>query len=179
MSYASPSGAGAPGDWDQSQGNQGRHPKAALQREYRKREGDVFDELRHIIKQLNDHDPQTRHDILSEASRLLRQLGDENANLRRQLSVASPMQGSVRNGMASSAPSAHTAPVYGLRESEAVTHSSTRTNNTQIPHGYSQTPALDAFMTPGIMPEIDEMMRATEDMPRSNNTHPYPQYYRK
>ncbi|KAI6124395.1 hypothetical protein EDD16DRAFT_1703626 [Pisolithus croceorrhizus] len=179
MSYTSPPGAGAPGDWDQSQGIQGRHPKAVLQREYRRREGDGFGQLREIIKQLNDHDPQSRHDILFEASQLLRQLGDENANLRRQLSTVSPMLGSVGNNMGSLAPSAHTVPAYGLQESRAATHSSTRTNNTQMPHDYSQIPALDAFMTPGMMPEIDEMMRATEDMPRSNNTHPYPQYYRK
>ncbi|KAI6106878.1 hypothetical protein EV401DRAFT_1892340 [Pisolithus croceorrhizus] len=70
MSYSCSLGAGAPGDWDQSQGNHGRHPKAVVQRKFRRREGEDFDELRDIIKQLNDHNPRTRRDILSEGETL-------------------------------------------------------------------------------------------------------------
>ncbi|KAI6116344.1 hypothetical protein F5141DRAFT_1062413 [Pisolithus sp. B1] len=116
MSYSCSLGAGAPCDWDQSQGNHGRHPKAVVQRKFRRREGEDFDELRDIIKQLNDHNPRTRRDILSEASRLLRHLGEENANLRQQLSEMSLMQGSGGNSMDLPAPPAHTAPAYGPRE---------------------------------------------------------------
>ncbi|KAI6029785.1 hypothetical protein BKA83DRAFT_4223132 [Pisolithus microcarpus] len=174
MSNALSSGAGAPGGWDQSQGNYGKHPKAAMQREYRKREGDVFNDLRDTIRQLNHRDPQTRHDILSEATRLLRVLGDENANLRQQLSLMSPTRGSVRSSMDPPdppAPSAHTVPAYGLQESRPATYNSTLTNSTQIS-------AIDEFMTTGSMPEVDELMRITaEDMRRYNDTHSYHRYY--
>ncbi|KAI5989527.1 hypothetical protein EDD15DRAFT_2198483 [Pisolithus albus] len=79
--------------------------KFALQREYRRKEGDVFNELRHTIRQLNDRDPQTRHDILSEATRLLRMLGEENASLKQR---SSPPGGSVETSMDSPALSGHT-----------------------------------------------------------------------
>ncbi|KAI6168296.1 hypothetical protein EDD17DRAFT_1749826 [Pisolithus thermaeus] len=153
MSYSCTTGTGA------------RRLKAVTQRELRKREGDDFSELQHTIKQLNGHAPRTRRDILSEASRLLRHLGEENANLRRQLSEMSAMQGSGGNSMDLPAPPAHTAPAYGP-------------DSTQVPHIFPQIPALDAFMTPGTMPGADKLMRvAAEETPHSNNTHSHIQHY--
>ncbi|KAI6040871.1 hypothetical protein EDC04DRAFT_2602104 [Pisolithus marmoratus] len=181
MSFASSSNAGAPDDWDLYQGNHGRQPKATLQREYRKREGDVFNELRDIIKQFNDFEPATRHETLSEASRLLRQLGTENANLRRQLSAMPPTRGNGANNMGiPAAPPAHTDSTYGPRGGPwAANHGYAHTNNAQAPDTSSQSHALNFSMPPGSMPEIEELLRVVdEDIRRSNNTHPYHQYYR-
>lgn len=156
-----PSGAGAPGGEDQSPGNYGRPSKAVTQQRYRRREGDILNDLRDIIAQLNNRRPQTRYDILFEATRLLGVLAEENASLRHLLS---PTAGSGENSMDSPAPSAHTVPA------RPATYNSTLTNNTQIS-------AIDEFMTTGSMPEIDELMRITEDMPRYNNTHSSNRYY--
>lgn len=60
---------------EEPEGNDRRPSKAEMQQEYRKREGDSFQNLRDIIRQLNNHNPLTWQEILSEASRLLRQLG--------------------------------------------------------------------------------------------------------
>lgn len=60
---------------EEPEGNDRRPSKAEMQRKYRQKEAAVFQNLQGIIRQLNNHDPQTRYDILSEASRLLRQLG--------------------------------------------------------------------------------------------------------
>lgn len=167
MSNILSSGAGAPGDWDQSPGTYGRQSKAATQQRYRRREGDILNDLRDIIAQLNNRRPQTRYDVLFEATRLLGVLAEENASLRHLLS---PTAGSGENSMDSPAPSAHTVPAYGLQESRPATYNSTLTNNTQIS-------AIDEFMTTGSMPEVDELMRITEDMPRYNNTHSSNRYY--
>ncbi|KAI6001474.1 hypothetical protein EDD15DRAFT_2232256 [Pisolithus albus] len=135
--------------------------KFALQLEYRRKEGDVFNELRHTIRQLNDRDPQTRHDILSEATRLLRLLGEANASLKQR---SSPPGGSVETSMDSPALSAHT-------ECRLTTSNSTLTNSTQISE-------IDEFMTTGGLPEVDKLMCImAEDMRRYNNTHSYHRYF--
>ena len=43
-----------------------RQPKAALQKEYRKRESELFDQLRGYIGNMTKHQPDTRQDILTE-----------------------------------------------------------------------------------------------------------------
>ncbi|KIM70791.1 hypothetical protein SCLCIDRAFT_1206943 [Scleroderma citrinum Foug A] len=62
--------------------------KAISQRDYRGRESELFDELRTAIAGLTSQDPTTRHEILTEATRLLMNLRSENDRLRQ-------MQGNV------------------------------------------------------------------------------------
>lgn len=179
MSFASPPGAGPPEDWDQ--GNHGRQPKASLQREYRKREGDVFNELRDIIRELNNQEPATRHDILSEASRLMRQLATENMNLKQQLSGIPPARGNGGNNVGlPGPPSAHAESAYGRQGGPWVaSHGFAHNNNTQAPGTSSQIHAPNLMIPPGTMPEIDQLMRVVDEDIRANNIHLYPPYYRK
>ncbi|KAG1868480.1 hypothetical protein F4604DRAFT_1775811 [Suillus subluteus] len=52
----------------------GRSRKKLLQRLYRSTEAEDFSQLRQIIKEITQADPNTRHDILIKAAEIIRQL---------------------------------------------------------------------------------------------------------
>lgn len=145
------------------QGNE-RQPKAIKQRVYRRREGDDFNELRDTVKQLDDYQPETRREILLEATRLLKKLRDENAALRRQVSMMSPTPGSGGNSFGSPGhPLPHDDP-HGLRGGTlAASQGFSRTNNNQAP-GTSQSHASNALLlSDSSMPEVDRLLRLLEE----------------
>ncbi|KIM52448.1 hypothetical protein SCLCIDRAFT_554104 [Scleroderma citrinum Foug A] len=78
-----------------------QQPKAVSQRQYRGREGELFDELRTSIASLTNQEPDTRQEILTQASRLLMSLRSENARIRQQLA------GNVHHFGNRSSPSSH------------------------------------------------------------------------
>ncbi|KAH7887091.1 hypothetical protein F5I97DRAFT_1104230 [Phlebopus sp. FC_14] len=78
-----------------------RQNKTMLQRQYREKEGESFNLLRDTIKELTNEEPQTRYDVLTKATQLLRELGRENARLRQS---AAATTGSYMHAPASAPP---------------------------------------------------------------------------
>ncbi|KAG1729712.1 hypothetical protein EDB19DRAFT_1742773 [Suillus lakei] len=87
----------------------GRSRKKILQRLYRSTEAEDFSQLRQIIREITQENPNTRHDILRKAAEIIRQLDTEY----RSLLLEDQQAASTSNSTTSSAssPMQHLAPL--------------------------------------------------------------------
>ncbi|OJA09693.1 hypothetical protein AZE42_05561 [Rhizopogon vesiculosus] len=75
----------------------GRSRKRLLQRIYRSMEAEDFAQLRQIIQEITQENPQTRHDVLIKAAEIIRQLVREYHYLRQ----AADQQAALTSGTSS------------------------------------------------------------------------------
>lgn len=68
-----------------------KQSKITSQRQYRIKEGDMFQELREVIHSVTGETPQTRRDILKKATELLRQLSREHVTTISRHESLSPL----------------------------------------------------------------------------------------
>ncbi|KAL4072951.1 hypothetical protein V8B97DRAFT_1955737 [Scleroderma yunnanense] len=89
--YGIPTGSGNPPQHLQESS------KKALQKQYRDRESELFQQLQDSIRGFTDQNPTTRHEILREAVNLLATLHNETTQMMQQLPVNPLIRGNGTN----------------------------------------------------------------------------------